>query len=404
MVHPAVLSQRRRVLVVSQYGAGGFYRVARSILAPLAGRFEIHYLGIGEPCRSRREDGIVVHANSRTGELLGDLAALAARLRPEVLFVVHALHVVGPICGVFAGRRPRPALVAYFPVEGRILRPQTLSPLAELDRAVVYNAHARDEVERHLPALDDGVAGSRIEIVPHGLDHRLFAPLTAAGDRERCRRARARLFPDRPELAEAFIVLNGNDTVPRKRLDITLWGFADFARDKPPDVYLHLHRAGPGRAEWDELRTLAARLGIAERLLPASGDGAGGTLSDERLNLVYNACELGVNTSMAEGWGLVSFEHAATGAAQIVPRHSGLEQMWGGAARPLPTRSRLRQERDVEMDVVPSSALSLALEELYGDPPELARRSRDARERAALEWPWSAVAERFGRIFEEVGR
>ena len=399
------MKQRKRVLVVSQYGAGSFYRVAWSILAPLATRFDVHYLGIGERRPSRCDGGIHVHPNPATSDLLADLHELAARLRPEILFVVHAIHVVGAISRSFARRGPRPALVSYFPIEGRILRAEMLAPLRDLDRAVVYNAHAREEVERRLPPGDrDGaLAGAiRLDVVPHGLDHGLFAPLTAPGDRERCRRARAHLFPDRPELADAFIVLNGNDAVARKRLDITLWGFADFVRDKPRNVYLYLHRAGPGQAEWEGLRSLADRLGILDRLIPATSDGARGVLSNERLNLVYNACEVGLNTSMAEGWGLVSFEHAATGAAQIVPRHSGFEQMWSSAARLLATRSPFRFDRNLEMDVVPSSEVKAALEELYTDPQRLEGFSRKAYERAAREWPWSAVSHRFGGIFEEV--
>ena len=37
---------------------------------------------------------------------------------------------------------------------------------------------------------------------------------------------------------------------------------------------------------------------------------------------------MGVNTSQKEGWGLVSFEHAATGGAQIVPRHTACAELW----------------------------------------------------------------------------
>ena len=31
---------------------------------------------------------------------------------------------------------------------------------------------------------------------------------------------------------------------------------------------------------------------------------------DEALNLIYNACDVGINTANGEGWGLVPFEHA----------------------------------------------------------------------------------------------
>ena len=60
-------------------------------------------------------------------------------------------------------------------------------------------------------------------------------------------------------------------------------------------------------------------------------------VSDAALNRIYNACEVGLNTSAGEGWGLVAFEHGATRAAQVVPRHSACEELWEGAASLLPT-------------------------------------------------------------------
>ena len=41
---------------------------------------------------------------------------------------------------------------------------------------------------------------------------------------------------------------------------------------------------------------------------------------------------MGINTSSNEGWGLVSFEHAATRTAQVVPKHASLDELWTGTA------------------------------------------------------------------------
>lgn len=51
---------------------------------------------------------------------------------------------------------------------------------------------------------------------------------TTARERRACACARARLFPDRPELAHGFVVLNANRNTRRKRIDITLQAFAPF--------------------------------------------------------------------------------------------------------------------------------------------------------------------------------
>jgi D-inositol-3-phosphate glycosyltransferase len=72
-----------------------------------------------------------------------------------------------------------------------------------------------------------------------------------------------------------------------------------------------------GDPEKDQIGSLVERFELKERvyLNPL----AGGVVDDRQLNLLRNACDVGINTSMGEGWGLAGFEHGATGAAQIVP-------------------------------------------------------------------------------------
>ena len=42
------------------------------------------------------------------------------------------------------------------------------------------------------------------------------------------------------------------------------------------------------------------------------------TLNDEGINQIYNMCDIGLNTSDGEGFGLCQLEHLYTGAPQIV--------------------------------------------------------------------------------------
>ncbi len=46
---------------------------------------------------------------------------------------------------------------------------------------------------------------------------------------------------------------------------------------------------------------------------------SGGTVyTDVAINDIYNMCDIGVNTSEGEGYGLCQLEHLQTGAPQIV--------------------------------------------------------------------------------------
>jgi glycosyltransferase involved in cell wall biosynthesis len=53
----------------------------------------------------------------------------------------------------------------------------------------------------------------------------------------------------------------------------------------------------------------------------------------EKLNQVYGAVDVGVNTCIGEGWGLVNFEHAAAGVAQVVPDHTSLKEIFNDIPR-----------------------------------------------------------------------
>jgi D-inositol-3-phosphate glycosyltransferase len=124
------------------------------------------------------------------------------------------------------------------------------------------------------------------------------------------------------------------------------------------------------------------------------------------LNLLYNACDVGINTSMGEGWGLVSFEHGAAGAAQIVPDHSACAEVWNGRAEMIPPARRYRPEFSVfEMGEVSAEGVAQALNNLYGNPQRRQQLAQAAYQ-AALnpEYSWDAVAGRFDGLFAELAQ
>jgi D-inositol-3-phosphate glycosyltransferase len=142
---------------------------------------------------------------------------------------------------------------------------------------------------------------------------------------------------------------------------------------------------------------LAESLGISERLLVTSFDLRHPQVPDERLNLIYNACDVGVNSAAAEGWGLVSFEHAATGAAQLVPGHGACLELWRDAGVLLPVAADSRGR-----EVTTPSAVADALAGLYEDRSLLAERSRAASEHARADrFSWHAIAQQWEALLRE---
>jgi glycosyltransferase involved in cell wall biosynthesis len=176
----------------------------------------------------------------------------------------------------------------------------------------------------------------RLHVLPHGIDTACFHPVPTPGARSSAEASRTeirrKLFPDRPELAEAFVVLNANFPYPRKRIDLTIHGFAAFVQAGAPDAYLYLHHVRIDRYLRQQIERIAGEVALSERLLLNTLNPQGQPVSDEHLDLLHNACDVGLTTAMGEAWGLASFEHGATGAAQIVPDHTSFRENWHGAA------------------------------------------------------------------------
>ncbi|HET8775838.1 MAG TPA: glycosyltransferase family 4 protein [Thermoanaerobaculia bacterium] len=391
---------RVRLLAVGQFVyATGYARVAGEILGHLDRHaFDIHQFAIAYRGEALAEPW-PLHPNRTEGDPHGVtcLRRLLRQLRPDVVLIVHDTYLHQLLRRVLEAAQPQPRVVVYAPIEGPVVKPKRLAHLAGIDRFVLFHDQARASVLDAFARL--GMPPPPLAVIPHGLDAGRFRPID--GGR---RAARAVLFPGRPGLAEAFLVLNANRNVTRKRVDLTLEAFAQFARDKP-DARLYLHMALRHHRGVD-VRDLAARLGIAEKLLVTPAGDAHPEVGDERLHLIYNACDVGLNTSRSEGWGLVAFEHAATGAAQVLPRHSAHAALWEGAAVLVdPVETGVDPRDFVAYETVAPSGVAAALESLYRDRALLAEWSRRAQARAhEPAWRWEQIGGRWSALLTALTR
>lgn len=372
--------------------ATGLDRVMRAILEPLAEHFDIHFIGIGYKGPMKAGTMTVYPCNLRGGDVFGAYQAreFVERLRPELVFLLNDVWILEKYARILANRPARTKIACYCPLDGGIPNPSLIEPLASFDRIVVYTHFARREFER---AARRHFRFPETSVIPHGVDTDVFHP---PPEKERLAPRKA-LLPDEAELRDSFVVLNANRPQPRKRVDLTIEGFARFSRDKPQNVRLCLHHAVTNDEERTEILRLAETHGIAGRLIMSSGN-----LPDEKLNGIYNASDVGINTSMGEGWGLVSFEHAATEAAQIVPRHGACAELWEGAAEFLePTNSYVPDFSLLEMKNVSPEGIAAALERLYEDREYRKTMSKAAYENVRNpEYRWNKIAERWRRIFD----
>ncbi|MEP5770302.1 glycosyltransferase, partial [Nisaea sp.] len=210
-----------------------------------------------------------------------------------------------------------------------------------------------------------------------------------------------RLFPDLEDPEHTFIVLNANRPVFRKRLDLTLEGFALFAAGKPANVKLCLHQAHVDELT-PHLLELASKHGLESRLLYNPLNPDGGAIPDEELNQLYGACDVGLNTSAGEGWGLVSFEHAATGGAQIVPLSTACTSLWTEqtALRIIPVDFAETPMSELELAYVDPVDVAAALERLYRDREHARILAKSGYEHVMhSQFQWSTISGQWRELF-----
>ena len=346
----------------------GFARVIEGIFFPLIDAFEIHHLAISYSGDPHHLPWTVYPAGINGADYSGQhrIAELTRKIEPDAIFMINDIWIVFKWLGALSEIDNSPPIIAYIPIDAGPVNSKWIVNYDRLDQICVYTQYAKTQLLRAFDEhreLNPKFSPPPIEVVPHGVDTETFRPIS-----DHCRRAaRSRIFPENPELLDAFIVLNANRNQPRKRIDLTIKGFSLFAKNKPENVKLFLHM-GARDVGWD-IPALAKRYDIEGRLLMSTSEAQMPFVSSEHLNLVYNACDVGINTSEAEGWGLVNHEHAATRASQIVPNHTAYTDLWGKAVVKLePLLSGIDPTTSTETHYIAPQDLAKALESLYSDP------------------------------------
>ena len=392
---------RPKILIIGDAAAPtGFARVLRSIFEPLQGHYELHQLA------TRFEGGPhdypwPLYPAGKAGSRYGfdQIAMLVDQLQPAIVFLLYDIVFQVQYLEHLRTAAAQPRIVFYSPVESGPIAPEIIQRLGGLSRYVVFSEYGRQEIESGLQIVrekDPAFQFPALEMIPHGVDTEKFFPLPDKAE------ARRQMRLDDSEHRDAFIVLNANRNMPRKRIDLTIHGFALFAKDKPANVKLYLHMATEDIG-WNVL-ILAKRYGIFDRLIMTQADNSRPTFSDEQLNYLYNACDVGINTTTGEGWGLPSFEHAATRAAQIVPRHTSLADLWKDAAEFVEPVMRLTYPGDLtHAHIVTPEGVADALQRLY-EGREHREKLADAAYRNATrsEFSWAAIATRWRRLFDQM--
>jgi D-inositol-3-phosphate glycosyltransferase len=380
------------IVVLSQAGRGtGFARVAAGITRALAFEHEVHVVGLGDAAEGEPWVGHEHHARDDPALTSAAQSVVKATL-PAVAVLVGQGEVIGWIAGRLRRNGFAGAIIAYVPMEGPVRCALPLVGLPQASVVVTYtNVAARVLADALATTASDGAAPD-IAVIPHAVD---AIPPTPMELRDRMR---AELLPDQDPGAGPWL-LHANRNDWRKRPELTMQAFAAVA-ERHPRARLVMH-SNLRRRDLD-LRVERARLGLEDRVI-LTRDAPPTRWSESRLSRLYACCEIGVSSTMAEGWGLVAFEHALHGAAQVMPRHAALGEIWGDAPAWAPVGRQMRVDGvfdGAEPRVDALAAILLGLVER----PEVARSVGQACERRARDpaLSWDAVGAQWRTLVSEV--
>ena len=233
--------------------------------------------------------------------------------------------------------------------------------------------------------------------LPHGINPAVHYPVD---------RALARRFYNLK--SDDFIVLNLNRNQPRKRWDICMQAFAEVLKthnDEP--IKLLIATAVNGAWNLIELferelqkRGMTLQEGMKHVILHDNPQ----RVTDEEINILYNAADVGINTCDGEGFGLCQFQQAVCGVPQIVPRIGGfLEFLDDDSA--IMIEPKMTYYVDVSRDAVCGEAqlcdyrdFAAAIIKYYENPALRRTHGRVAREKILKSYQWEDVGKKLAGI------
>ena len=319
------------------------------------------------------------------------IAELIQTIEPDLVWVTNDLWVAINLWDAVKQLRAKLPFkfFVYTPIDSYGIFPELNGPVSEWDGLATYTEFGKEEL------IKMGYDKS-IHIIPHGTDFTKFFPI----DPLECRRELG--VPE-----DTFIVFNGNRNQPRKRIDLTIKGFIEFAKDKP-DARLWLNM-GAKDMGWEIIplfKRVARDVGYdaaGKLILTSPHFSTHNCLPIEQLNKVYNAVDIGLNTCIGEGWGLVNSEHAATGTVQVVPDHTSLKEIFNGIPRIACNGSETDRNYGLERLLPDPSSVAAILNDYYEDRSSLQKAGQWCHDRIhEKQFTWPVITKKMLCIVDEV--
>lgn len=281
----------------------------------------------------------------------------------------------------------------YVPIEGVDL-PPSWKPMWDVLRPVAMSEFGADQIER--------ITGTRPPMVYHGVDTKVFRPLTPAtvlrlNDKKLRSKADARKFLGAD--ASTRWVFRADRNMPRKRYAALIRAMAPVMAARP-DVLLVLHCLA--RDQGGDIRALISKYppSIGNRIIVTGLIEQWGPVPREFLIALYNAADVYASVS-AEGFGLTIAEAMACGVPAVGMAYSAVPEVIGPGGLTAPVNHLIDNEYDHAWAAVDENAFGEQVATLLDDRALRERLGRAARAHVVASFSWAKAAQQFSDIIAE---
>ena len=179
-------------------------------------------------------------------------------------------------------------------------------------------AHGKRKARLMVPSLK-----SRSSVINHGIDTNVFKPLS----RDVIKQFRKEYFNGKVT-DDTYLVVNVSRNQPRKDLARTMAAFAGFKKLVPNShLYLHCKVNDVGGSIEEIARNFGLVMGQDYSVPQDFNAGIGYPI--ETVNMIYNAADLCMTTTIGEGWGFITTEAMATKTPIVAPYITSIKDIFG---------------------------------------------------------------------------
>jgi len=299
--------------------ATGFGTVARNIFEALhrTGRYEIDILGInywGDPHAFPYKIWPTGVNGERDPYGRKKVGHMMPQMEYDILFLLQdsfILDFLPTVLPQLKAQGKKFKSICYFPIDGTP-KEQWIKNVDTADYLVAYSQFGKDASKAACPDVKD------MDVIPHGANLNEFKPLP----KEEIAEFRKMYFGPH---ADKFIVTNLNRNQHRKDIPRTIAAFKEF-RKKVPESILYLHMA-PQDQGWNLLEVIKSEgFSVKTDVIFPENFGPNQGYPREVVNMIYNASDLVISTTLGEGWGLSWVEAMATKTPVIMPNNTAMTE------------------------------------------------------------------------------